>query len=259
MPSTPSPAASTEPSKIAIPLNEVAYGVHFIAPDFSAVHFGEYYECIKERFPKYQDQPPILRPTNVPNELEVPPLPRIWFIHGSRLVQLQMDRLVYNWRHGHDELDYPGFEVLFPEFREEWLRFREFSKSAFTIPLSLTELNLTYVNYIHEETGASAPMFTFQESDWLRDGPKLDAWSTQLRFSFPEQNLRLAVTAAPAIQVVTQKAANSLTLSVQSVRVPSIDNQSAIFDWFDLAHTKVHWAFRLLVRSEWRSKWGFHE
>lgn len=258
MPPTPLHTASTEPPKTVVPLNEVAYGVHFIAPDFSAVHFGEYYERVKQRFPEYQDQPPILRPTNVPNQLEVPPLPRVWFTRGSRLVQLQMDRLVYNWRHGHDQAEYPGYNALFSEFREEWLDFREFSKAAFAIPLSLIELNLTYVNYIHEVTDTGTPVFSFQQNDWLHD-VQLDLWSTQLRFSFPNENLRLAVATGPAIQVATQKAANSLSLIVQSMTVPNIDDRAAIFDWFDAAHAKVHWAFRTLVRPELRRRWGFNE
>jgi uncharacterized protein (TIGR04255 family) len=244
-----------------VPLNEVAYGVRFIAPDFSVVHFGEYYDCIKERYPSHQDVTPILKPTPVPEQFELPALPRVWFPSGSRLIQLQLDRFNYNWRHGADKAEskYPGFNALFPEFQKEWGIFHAFTKKAFKIPPALVELSLTYVNYIHAVDDLESPIFIFRENDWRRELPEPEYWASQFRFAFPDENLKLIVSARPAIQLNTQQSATAFEITLQSVGCSNFDDSAGIFGWFTAAHNKVHFAFRKLVRDEWRTAWGFND
>jgi uncharacterized protein (TIGR04255 family) len=254
-------ATAAKLAATVVPLNEVAYGARFVAPDFSVVHFGEYYDCIRDRYPEHQDVNPILKPTPVPEQFEVPGLPRVWFPRGSRLIQLQLDRFNYNWRHGVDptEKAYPGFEWLFPEFKHEWQIFHAFSKDAFKIPPALVELSLTYVNYIHDIDELDSPIFIFRENEWRKQFPEPEFWSSQFRFVFAEENLRLAVSARPAIQLNTQQRATAFEVTLQSIAVPSFDDHASIFAWFEAAHNKVHFAFRTLVRKEWLTAWGFDD
>ncbi|MHB1549830.1 MAG: TIGR04255 family protein [Vulcanimicrobiaceae bacterium] len=259
------PQPRTQEGKLAgsstVPLNEVAYGVRFVAPDFSVVHFGEYYDCIKERFPAHQDVTPIARPTPVPDQFELPALPRVWFPRASRLIQLQLDRFNYNWRHGADDAEpmYPGFGVLFPEFKGEWAVFHAFTGGAFKIPVTLVELSLTYVNYIHAVDDLESPIFIFRENEWRRELPEPEFWVSQFRFVFPNENLKLIVSARPAIQLNTQQAATAFEITLQSLECPKFDDSEGIFRWFVAAHDKVHFAFRKLVREEWRAAWGFND
>jgi uncharacterized protein (TIGR04255 family) len=256
---TSSHAGEAARGGVTIPLNEVAYGVHFVAPEFSVVHFGEYYDTIKDDYGQYQDVPPILKSTGVPNQLELPQLPRVWFIRGSRLLQLQVDRLVYNWRGGlpgHAE-GYPGFDTLFPEFQHEWLRFMQFANTAFRIPITLQAMNLAYVNYIDKNENLTTPMFVFQDREWRRNLPELESWSTQYRFSFPAENLRLNVAARPVMRLPALEPSAGLEITLEALTVPNANDADAIFRWFAAAHAKVHWSFRSLVRTEWLAQWGF--
>lgn len=246
---------------MAVPLNEVAYSVRFVAPDFSVVHFGEYYDCIKERYASHQDVAPIAKPTPIPEQFELPVLPRVWFPNGSRLIQLQLDRFNYNWRHGVDtsEEKYPGFDVLFREFQAEWDVFHTFTKGAFKIPPALVELSLTYVNYIHAVDSLQSPIFIFRENEWRKELPEPEFWASQFRFVFSEENLKLVVSARPAIQLNTQQPATAFEITLQTLGCPNFDDQDGIFSWFVSAHDKVHFAFRKLVRDEWRAAWGFND
>jgi len=260
MKSMPPQSGSSGPNAdiVSAPLNEVAYGVNFVAPEFNVVHFGEYYDQIRERYPKHKTVAPIARQTQTPDQFELPSLPRVWFERGNRLIQLQMDRFVFNWRHQADSDErYPGFDGIFPEFQEAWDNFLSFSTRAFTMPLYLEELNLTYINHTEESGKGQSPIFIFRENEWRQDFPELEFWMSQFRFPFVEDNLKLSIAARPAIQLSTQKRVTSFELTVQSIKAPDVSDREGLDQWFTAAHARVHWAFKRLIRREWLMQWGF--
>lgn len=116
------------------PVSEVALGVQFSAI-LNPVHFGLYYQEVKSRFPKVQVQPPIppqfevfgTRGPGLP--LALPAFaggalvagfiaPRMWFMSedDNWLIQLQSDRLLFNWRGGIQGAPYPHFDAVQAEF-----------------------------------------------------------------------------------------------------------------------------------------------
>ncbi|WP_204106746.1 MULTISPECIES: hypothetical protein [Spirulina sp. CCY15215] len=61
------------------PLREVAFSVNFETLKFSSVHFGRYWEMIKNEFPLLpEDKPPSSREEEV-FLLSLPPLRKVWF------------------------------------------------------------------------------------------------------------------------------------------------------------------------------------
>jgi len=246
--------------EIRVPLNEVAYGTRFVAPDFDVVHFGEYYQLVKDEFLKRQMVPAIARPSAISQgvpTIELSALPRVWFIQASRLIQLQTDRFIYNWRRLDDsEEKYPGFQDLSAEFRKRWSQFLEFSERSFAIPLMLEELSLTYVNQIHEDERTTSPMFAFRNEAF--DMPHPELWISQLRFVEADGNMRITVGARPSIHVSTQARITQLDMTVESIAAPS-NKVEDVYRWFDEAHALVHRAFKNLVAHEWRALWGFTE
>src|SRR5262249_37388739 len=124
------------------PLDEVVIGVQFNPlPKFSSVYFGRFWERIRDRYPKTQDQPPIGRQQEF---AELQPiqqrfmaveagahLARCWFLDDSerRIVQLQPDRFLRNWRQLKGDEPYPRFANLIAEFKTEWIEFQKFAKA----------------------------------------------------------------------------------------------------------------------------------
>ncbi|MEX1164958.1 MAG: TIGR04255 family protein [Nitriliruptor sp.] len=139
------------------PLREVAIAVLFHPlPGLAQAHVGRYWELIRDRYPRVRDLPPIepyleAEARGQPLfQLQVgpPPLRRSWFISedDERLVQLQNDRFVHNWRG--DGTSYPHLEDLWSSFAE---RFTEFAGWVSTEDIGSIEpfqLELTYVNVI---------------------------------------------------------------------------------------------------------------
>lgn len=246
---------------IIVPLVEVAFGVRFVAPEFDVIQFGEYYQLIRERFPTRSMAVPIATrqvSDQINQTIEVPTLPRVWFEQGTRLIQLQSDRWVYNWRQTSRAPEkYPGFEVLFSEFSERWEQFLAFTGAAFQLPLHIEELSLTYVNQIRDVASLQTPIFSFRERPPADDLPVPELWVTQLRFALAKENAKLNVSARPAIHIETQERMTQLDVSVESIKAPRAENLAQSYAWFESAHALVHRAFRGLVRKEWRSQWGF--
>jgi hypothetical protein len=52
--------------------------------------------------------------------LEVPPLPRVWFMepNGNRLIQVQRDRFHHNWRKINPEDEYPRHKKVLELFHD---------------------------------------------------------------------------------------------------------------------------------------------
>ncbi len=108
-------------------MSEVAVGVQFPAV-LNPVHLGLYYQRTKARFPKIQVQPPLTPsfetfggPQIMSFGVVMPPVglqPRMWFMSADEnsLIQLQGDRLLFNWRGGVQGSPYPHFETVYAEF-----------------------------------------------------------------------------------------------------------------------------------------------
>ncbi|MDA0159570.1 TIGR04255 family protein [Solirubrobacter ginsenosidimutans] len=114
------------------PLNEVYLSVQF-ATDVSdeAVALAEFWPLIRADFPTLErhpalppveetfDVPPKVGPPNLPFRIGTGAMPqRYWFVSAdsTRLVQVQPDRFLFNWRRVRPDDEYPRFRALVPEF-----------------------------------------------------------------------------------------------------------------------------------------------
>lgn len=90
------------------------------------------------------------------------PLPRLWFLNDSttRLIQVQNDRFIQNWRKLKPEDAYPRFEKLRTDFAQSFETFRKFIERENLGPLSLNQWEVTYVNHI-------APSETPRRHEWI--------------------------------------------------------------------------------------------
>ncbi len=103
------------------PVTEVVIGVQFKALQaFTAVHPGIYWQKVRNSYPKVNIQPPLSpvlelfgdeKPKMEAQLSPIPPLPRCWFLDDSqnRLVQIQPDRFLHNWKKVTGQEEYPRY------------------------------------------------------------------------------------------------------------------------------------------------------
>lgn len=142
------------------PVVEVVLGVQFDRiQDFRQGHFGRFWDIVQDRYPLTQDHPRLESPFFMPDEGAPQPwfkvqmvgsLPthRAWFMSSDeeRLIQLQDDRLIHNWRYR--GRTYPRFESLRDEFWALLGAFRSTLEGSEIQPPSLRQVEVTYLNWI---------------------------------------------------------------------------------------------------------------
>jgi uncharacterized protein (TIGR04255 family) len=140
------------------PVNEVVIGIQFNRTAITGAHIGLFWEELRDEFPKASEQPPLEPKIESfqPPRFSVPMLEftswrgsRYWLTseNDAQLIQIQADRLLYNWRRGAHNATYPHFEALQEKFwsiAEKWSDFLKKEKQA----PELTQWELTYINHI---------------------------------------------------------------------------------------------------------------
>lgn len=121
------PDGFTSPEYERPPVIETALTIQFDElTGIGSVHFGRFHELVREDFPNAEDQPRVnrivepfpLRERKLGVKLVgIAPLPRVWFeaAEGRDLLQLQPDRLSYNWRKVPD-VPYPRYQTSARKF-----------------------------------------------------------------------------------------------------------------------------------------------
>lgn len=139
------------------PVIEAVLGVEFPAIPWSIEHFGLFWSTVRDRFPKFEPQAPIIPVSAVPGvQFQLGPLPvRGWYIDQSesRVIQVQLDRFNYNWRERPGQGRYPLYATLRPEFESEWSHFLKFLRESGFQPPAPTQASVTYVNHIPRGSG----------------------------------------------------------------------------------------------------------
>jgi uncharacterized protein (TIGR04255 family) len=144
------------------PVVEVASSIQFgTIPGLDAARLGLLWTTFRREYPHTEQQPPLA------HEIEsfgAPALsqisfsvgqmisPRCWFKNekGTRLLQVQHDRFVLNWRKlDIDDEEYPHyFNVLRPALEREYARFEGFLREEVLPAPVPDQAELTFVNHI---------------------------------------------------------------------------------------------------------------
>lgn len=139
------------------PVSEVAIALAFQpVTAMRQAHLGMFWSVIREDFPNVDDRPPVdmrveeldavASPAFELRLVEAPSVSRAWFLSedGTRLIQLQRDRLVLNWRGEGDA--YPRFNSLAASFLDRLGQFSAWLDDEDLGNLDPRQLEVTYVN-----------------------------------------------------------------------------------------------------------------
>lgn len=150
------------------PLIETALGVQFDPlPNLDVPRLGLLWQRFKETLPVVQQQPPLdpvieragarAQPARLTLQISQQPLlPRCWFLDdaGGQLLQVQQDRLIWNWRKTSDQDAYPRYDDwVRPRFIEQFDKFLSFLREEQVGDFRPNQCEVIYVNHIASGQG----------------------------------------------------------------------------------------------------------
>ena len=257
------------PAFDAPPVVETVIGVEFAPIEgWSIPHYGLYWNEIKDEYPRYEVQPEldsrierfgqeVKQAGGVRVELRTVPHVRCWFHDASstRLIQVQRDRLIHNWR---GSGDYPRYANIRPLFEREWQRFCGFTSANDMGRPRITQCEVTYVNHIVRGNGWTSldqvsDVVTFCRPPGGALLPAPDALAAKQSFVLPDQRSRLHVELQHAIRNTDLAEVLQLSLSVRGH--PEGNSDEDILAWLDYGHEWVVKSFAEVTSTKMHTLW----
>ena len=248
------------------PVIEVVCGAMFQPINsLLAPHLGLLWAKLRSEFPHCQEvlplAPVIERPdgqATVDVELsDIPPLPRIWFVsdQGNAIVQVQRDRLHYNWKKVEPQDEYPRYSKVLKNFQQVWELFQSFLSESNLGRLQPKQYELTYINHIPQGDGWETLADVggvFPDMSWRQNPerflPEASAINWRTSFMLPDQSGRLHVSVTSAIRLHDKHPMLRFDLTVRSFAVDG--NPDSMWPWFDLAHEWIVRGFADMTSAE---------
>lgn len=276
MEASPSPKEQAPVTFRDPPVVEVALSIQFESAITGAARtLGEFWPLVRGEFPNLEEQPAmppqreefqvvVGRP---PVEVMVqPPAPRYWFISAddTRLIQVQPDRLIYNWRKRGEGQQYPRYRQLRPDF-ERYLRVLLDLLSPEERGVARPDwCEVTYVNHILPGEGEETRpplhevLTTIQEPPPLAPGLELEEVQLVQRYLLTREEStapsgRLHLTAVPAIRNVDQVPIYVLTLVARGQAGGSVEGALA---FVDEGRELIVKTFRDTTTESMHRRWG---
>jgi uncharacterized protein (TIGR04255 family) len=260
------------------PVIETVLSLQF-APleQFGIPHFGLYWQKIRSEYPRYELHPPLIGVTEKfdPSLLHqkiglridlgfaLGPAVRCWFIDesGNRLLQVQKDRFIYNWRKVKGDEIYPRYESIKDKFKEEWLRFCAFLREENLGAPEVNQCEVTYVNHIDYNSGwegygeLSKVIACWKGSYSGTFLPPPEKVNLNVSHLLPGKEGRLHISLEPVLR--SRDAVEVLQLNLTARGAPSSSSVEDIFRWLDLGRSWVVRGFTDFTTENMHKKlWG---
>lgn len=275
------PSRPPTPSFKRPPVTEVALGVQFKEPlPLRAVDYGPLWDLFRERYPEYEEQPPLARvletfgdeprpdPQALMNAAAFPQAPvRLWFVNTATggLIQIQRDRFVFNWRKSDSDSEYPRFSWVKTQFQEEYGRFLQFL-DGIGIQSAADICEVTYVNHIvdgegwrsSDDPGALVPALQLPELS-VKDSAVEDA---DLRIRFKMAGIdgqfgRLHFRVHPAIR--TSDDAKLLVVNFIARRRSASSELADVLEALHDGHDWIVLTFKDITSADMHEYWGIED
>lgn len=147
------------------PIAEVVIGMQFDGKVFDNPYIYNFYQDYKGQFPIIKENPAL--PSVIErieggaeNKILQGFESRKFFINGnnSKLIQLQPDRLLFNWKRTTEQLEYPHFHAVLEEFMNIYTRL----DADCDLDTKITQVEITYLDHI--------VLDNFQKTDFNPNG-----------------------------------------------------------------------------------------
>lgn len=239
------------------PLIEVVLAIQLEDTNFSSVHFGLYWQAIRERFPLTVDRLPII---NSDTSSGIPPLRRALFLSSDdkKMLQIQDNFFSYNWRHSNQN-EYPHFETIFADFGREWEFLQKWWLEIDGSALKPSGYQLTYLNLIDEDSGWESTkdhhkIFTFIGNNWDDSLGTPELQDTRLVVSLPNEQGVLTVELDQR-----QAEEDDYDFLLFSLTIDTLELTQPLATWFQIAHDYIVKAFLVFTTKNAHDKWDRYD
>jgi uncharacterized protein (TIGR04255 family) len=216
----------------------------------------EVHPALEPVIERFGDRPETIAPVGF-RLLEKPETPRCWFLDktGNRLVQVQEDRLIHNWRRVKDEDAYPRYTSVRATFEREYQRLAAFVSRERVGELIPQQCEMTYINHITATRFDS--VFTALKSPARGFLPTPEQGAFTLTYQIPGDTTqplgRLHVMLQPARR--RRDDAPLLVLNLTARGVPDGQGLQGTLRFFDRAREFIVRGFCDLTSAEMHKVW----
>ena len=145
------------------PVIETALGIQFKdLPKFDVIHFGLFYETVRDRFPTFQYESRLGKMVetfprkplrNLVGIRKGARAERVMYIDENQesLLQIQQDRFGFNWRKIGEHSPYPRYQQCSQQCLEEFENFRDFCDRNNLGIVQVDLCEVVYVNHIYPD------------------------------------------------------------------------------------------------------------
>lgn len=249
------------------PIDEVACGCRFVALDrMKLPHFGAFWDRCKREFPNIEHTFPLVdegEPAACDPATGLP-LPRVWFVDDteSRLIQLQTDRIYFNWRKREGAPVYPRYPSVVESFAKNFKALGEIAAEYGLGPLEPKVLDLSYINVLPRGDSWNElndlhkifPSFAWNRSanPFLPDPQGL---AFQSDYLLPNGQGKLTVKLTPGKRRSDSTEVYSFNLTAKGIGTDI--SEAGIREWFDLARQWIVRGFAELTDQQVQlDTWG---
>jgi len=238
------------------PIAEVVIGVQFNSPLISNNRVYDYYQDIKENYPNVIEQQILGTIIEVPN---APPTQSILQGFNSRklfhrtsndkLIQIQPNKLMFNWRRANDGDEYPHFNNVLKEFFDVYNQLDNYCN----LSDKDNQLEVTYVDHIF--------MDKFGRDDYnpvnilkifnIKDKDKLTSVEQQMIFPVEKLHGNMYIKINSATQNQDQRKILRVATTCRGAR-----KDMSMEAWYDLAHNKLIDLFENITTENAKDIWG---
>ncbi len=264
-------------SYTAPPVNEVYLAVQFESPVADErTALAEFWPRVLEQFPGLERQPALPRigeqfdtpPTPPPFPFEIgtaAPPQRYWFVSGdsNRLLQVQPDRFLFNWRKVRPEDDYPRYSTLRPEFEQSFATFLDSLPPEKRDGATADWCEIGYINHVEARGDTAFSHLPLSRVLRFVDQPPSDALApaedmqVQFRKVIRDQDRptgRLYFTAAAGFRAHDQVPIYVIQLFMRGR--PEGNDMNDIVNFFDRGRELIVSGFTEATTQEMHDAWG---
>jgi uncharacterized protein (TIGR04255 family) len=240
------------------PVNEVVCGLIFkgIAA-LKIPHIGLLWQRFRDDFPTCEHAEPLEVSEDNVDLVTGLPWPRVWLIgkQENDLIQVQRDRIYYNWRKIGQADNYPRYKHIVNNFKKVLGVFKDFIHELGLGPVTVNRCELTYINHIPrgQGWGAIADLGkVFPEFQWQQEEktflPSPSTVSCQLMFRLPEDKGQLMASLRYATRKIDQLPIFVLEISARGLGPDK--SMDAVWSWYKVAHEWIVRGFADLTTAE---------
>ncbi len=239
------------------PVNELVLGVQYEGPVFSINEQIEIYDIFRNDYPEIAEAPPLPSIVEDPNAPQSQRILNDWvsrkhFIsrQRDRLIQVQPDRLLFNWRKEAADNTYPRFDVVFDAFSSILRTVNEhFNKEP-----AHNQYEMTYVDHIAMKS-FNMELFDITDIFSLLQ-PGIPYKSISIDYSIPHEEVGGVVNAS--MKTGIRKDTKDKIVVLEST-CRGFSPALTLNQWFSTAHTLLLEHFLAIITDKAKTAWGFKE